>query len=99
VGRYIQQISLVPFSTTELWVGWELEGVEGEIDGLRQAGQMTEIDLARLGVYEFQVIPEKYLHDMKRENDGRGVAGEDGEPEKRSAENRSERNDPRSQKF
>lgn len=65
MARYIQQISLVPFSTTEMWVGWELEGVEGEVDGLVLATDIPDAELARLGVYDFQTIPAAYVADLK----------------------------------
>ena len=29
MARYIQKITLVPFSAQELWVGWDLEGIDG----------------------------------------------------------------------
>jgi hypothetical protein len=60
MARYIQKISLRPYSDTEIWTGWELEGREGEIEGLILADQMTEDELRRLGVTEFQRIPKEY---------------------------------------
>ena len=60
MARYIQKISLRPYSDTEIWTGWELEGREGEIEGLILADQMTEDELRRLGVTEFQKIPKEY---------------------------------------
>lgn len=65
MGKYVQQISLVPFSTAEIWVGWELEGVEGEIDGLVEATGMSNAALAKVGVYEFQFIPAAYVSEMR----------------------------------
>jgi hypothetical protein len=64
MGLYIQKISLIPFSTVELWVGWDLEGVEGEIPGLVAVGGMDEQELRARGVRRFQHIPEKYLTDL-----------------------------------
>ena len=61
MARYIQRISLRPYSETEIWAGWELEGREGPIDGLVLAESMTAEDLARLGVTDFQKIPKEYL--------------------------------------
>src|SRR5689334_13926998 len=61
VARYIQKISLRPYSETEIWTGWELEGREGPIDGLVFAEAMSEEELAQLGVTEFQKIPKEYL--------------------------------------
>ena len=34
MARYIQKISLRPYSETEIWTGWELEGRDGQIEGL-----------------------------------------------------------------
>ena len=62
MARYIQKISLRPYSDTEIWTGWELEGRSGEIDGLVLADTMSAADLARLGVTEFHKIPAEYLH-------------------------------------
>lgn len=64
VGRYIQKISLFPFSPQELWVGWELEGVEGEVPGLIEAGGMSDRDLREKGISEFQRIPFEYVGDL-----------------------------------
>ena len=61
MARYIQRISLRPYSETEIWTGWELEGRDGPIDGLILAEAMTDEDLAKLGVTEFQKIPKEYL--------------------------------------
>jgi hypothetical protein len=61
MARYIQKISLRPYSDTDVWTGWELEGREGEVEGLIFAGHMTDEELARLGVTEFQKIPKDYL--------------------------------------
>lgn len=67
MGRYVQQISLVPFSTAEIWVGWELEGVEGEIEGLVAAVSMSPADLDKLSVREFQFIPAVYASEIQLE--------------------------------
>ena len=61
MARYLQKISLRPYSETEIWTGWELEGREGQIEGLILAEAMSEDDLAKLGVSEFQKIPKEYL--------------------------------------
>jgi hypothetical protein len=61
MARYIQKISLRPYSETEIWTGWELEGLEGQVDGLVLAESMSAEELARLGVSEFQKIPREYL--------------------------------------
>ena len=61
MSRYIQKISLRPYSDTEIWTGWELEGRTGEIEGLVLADTLTDAELSRLGVTEFQKIPREYL--------------------------------------
>ena len=60
MARYIQKISLRPYSDTEVWAGWELEGHDGEVEGLIRADTMSDDELARLGVTEFQRIPRAY---------------------------------------
>ena len=59
--RYIQKISLRPYSDTEIWAGWDLEGRDGEIEGLILAENMSAEELSKLGVTEFQKIPKEYL--------------------------------------
>jgi len=61
MARYIQKISLRPYSDTEIWAGWELEGRDGEVEGLILADNMSAEELAKLGVTEFQKIPREYL--------------------------------------
>lgn len=61
MGRYLQKISLRPYSETEIWAGWELEGREGEVEGLIVADGMSAEELAKLGVTEFQKIPAEYI--------------------------------------
>jgi hypothetical protein len=61
MARYIQKISLRPYSETEIWTGWELEGLEGQVEGLVLAESMSAEELARLGVSDFQKIPREYL--------------------------------------
>lgn len=61
MSRYLQKISLRPYSETEIWTGWELEGRSGEIEGLILADHMSSEELAKLGVTEFQKIPAEYL--------------------------------------
>ena len=61
MSRYIQKISLRPFTDTEIWAGWELEGLVGEVEGLTLADGMTDAELARLGITEFQKIPKEYV--------------------------------------
>jgi hypothetical protein len=60
MARYIQKISLRPYSDTEVWTGWELEGRDGEVEGLILAENMSPEELAALGVTEFQKIPREY---------------------------------------
>ncbi len=64
MSRYLQKISLRPYSETEIWTGWELEGRDGEIEGLVLADAMSEDEIAGLGVTEFQRIPKEYLADI-----------------------------------
>jgi hypothetical protein len=61
MARYLQKISLKPYSDTEVWTGWELEGQSGEIEGLILADALSDQELARLGVTEFQKIPKEYI--------------------------------------
>jgi hypothetical protein len=61
MSRYLQRISLKPFSDADIWTGWELEGRTGEVEGLLLADDMSEEELKKLGVTEFQVIPKEYL--------------------------------------
>jgi hypothetical protein len=61
MGRYLQKISLKPYSDAEIWTGWELEGRSGPLEGLVLADEMSDEELARLGVTEFQRIPAQYL--------------------------------------
>jgi len=61
MSRYLQKISLKPYSDTEIWTGWELEGRTGEVEGLILADGMSDDELTKLGVTEFQLIPKEYL--------------------------------------
>lgn len=61
MSRYLQKISLKPYSDTDIWTGWELEGRTGEVEGLILADGMSEDELKKLGVTEFQLIPKEYL--------------------------------------
>jgi hypothetical protein len=62
MGRYLQKISLRPYSDAEIWTGWELEGRDGELEGLVLADGLTADQLAHdYGVTEFQKIPYEYL--------------------------------------
>jgi hypothetical protein len=61
MSRYLQKISLQPFSDTVIWTGWELEGRTGEVEGLILADDMSDEELAKLGVSQFQLIPKEYL--------------------------------------
>jgi hypothetical protein len=62
MGRYLQKISLRPYSESVIWTGWELEGRSGEIEGLISADGLTESELvSKYGVTEFQTIPVEYL--------------------------------------
>lgn len=61
MSRYLQKISLKPYSDTDIWTGWELEGRSGEVDGLILADDISDEELKKLGVTEFQLIPKEYL--------------------------------------
>ena len=61
MSRYIQRISLKPYSDSDIWTGWELEGRTGEVEGLILADGMPDDELKKLGVTEFQLIPKEYL--------------------------------------
>lgn len=61
MARYLQKISLRPYTDSEIWTGWELEGRSGEVEGLILADHMSADELARLGVTEFHKIPAAYI--------------------------------------
>jgi len=62
MSRYLQKISLRPYSDAEIWTGWELENRTGEIEGLILVDQLSDEELlAQYGVQEFQKIPGEYL--------------------------------------
>ncbi|MGZ5441734.1 MAG: hypothetical protein ACXW5U_06410 [Thermoanaerobaculia bacterium] len=62
MARYLQKISLKPYSDSEIWTGWELEGRTGEVEGLVLAEGLSDEELAaKYGVTEFQKIPVEYL--------------------------------------
>lgn len=62
MARYLQKISLRPYSDSEIWTGWELEGRSGEVEGLVLAEGMSDEELAaKYGVTEFPKIPVEYL--------------------------------------
>lgn len=62
MSRYLQKISLKPYSDMEIWTGWELENRTGEINGLVLADDIPAEELvSRYGVTEFHKIPAEYL--------------------------------------
>ena len=61
MARYLQQISLRPYTDADVWTGWELEGRDGELEGLVLADSMSADELSSLGVTEFNRIPAEYL--------------------------------------
>ncbi|HEX8170444.1 MAG TPA: hypothetical protein VF824_07890 [Thermoanaerobaculia bacterium] len=64
MSRYLQKISLRPYSDVEVWTGWELEGRNGEVEGLILADGLSPEEVARrYGVTEFHKIPPEYLAD------------------------------------
>jgi hypothetical protein len=67
MGRYLQHISLRPFADTEMWIGWNLEGLTGPVDGLVEADALSQAEMERYGVFEFQAIPRDYLTAIREE--------------------------------
>jgi hypothetical protein len=62
MSRYLQKISLRPYSDAEIWTGWELENRTGEVEGLILADDIPDdVLLSTYGVTEFQKIPSEYL--------------------------------------
>jgi len=61
LARYLQKISLRPYSDAEIWTGWDLEDRSGEIEGLVLVDNLTPEQLASYGVIEFQKIPKEYM--------------------------------------
>jgi hypothetical protein len=61
MARYLQKISLRPYTDDDVWTGWELEGRNGELEGLILAESMSPDELLKLGVTEFNRIPAEYL--------------------------------------
>jgi hypothetical protein len=61
MSRYLQKISLRPYSDSEIWTGWDLEGRSGPIEGLLLAEGMSAEELSQYGVEEFHKIPAEYL--------------------------------------
>ena len=62
MSRYLQKISLRPYSDAEIWTGWDLENRTGEVQGLILADGIPDaVLLATYGVTEFQKIPSEYL--------------------------------------
>lgn len=61
MARYLQKISLRPYSEAEIWTGWDLEDRSGEIEGLILVDNLTPEELAGYGVTEFQKIPKEYM--------------------------------------
>ena len=63
MSRYLQKISLRPYSDSEIWTGWELEGRSGEIEGLVLADGMSDEELvATYGVTEVEVLRRMGAH-------------------------------------
>jgi hypothetical protein len=62
MSRYLQKISLRPYSDAEIWTGWDLENRTGEVEGLVLADHIPDdVLLSTYGVQEFQKIPGEYL--------------------------------------
>jgi hypothetical protein len=62
MSRYLQKISLRPYTNAEIWTGWELQGRSGEIEGFVLADHLSADEVRqKYGVTEFQVIPQEYI--------------------------------------
>lgn len=62
MARYLQRISLQPYTDSAIWTGWNLEGRSGEIEGLVLADGLSDSAIAaKYGVTDFQTIPVEYL--------------------------------------
>lgn len=62
MSRYLQKISLRPYSDAEIWTGWELENRTGPLEGLILADHLSPDELLRTyGVTDFHKIPGEYL--------------------------------------
>jgi hypothetical protein len=62
MSRYLQKISLRPYTNAEIWTGWELQGRSGEIEGFVLADDLSADEVRqKYGVTEFQVIPQEYI--------------------------------------
>lgn len=62
MSRYLQKISLRPYSDAEIWTGWDLENRTGELEGLILADDLSPEELLRTyGVTEFQKIPGEFV--------------------------------------
>jgi hypothetical protein len=62
MSRYLQKISLRPYSEIEIWAGWDLENRTGEIEGLVLADFIPDDELlSTYGVREFHKIPSEYI--------------------------------------
>lgn len=51
-------------------MGWDLEGMDGEIPGLVFAESLSDADLRQRGVREFQKIPKEYVGDVRTDLQG-----------------------------
>lgn len=56
MARYVQKIALVPDDPHGLWVGWDIEGVSGEVPGLIPVETLSEQQIQALGVSRFSRV-------------------------------------------
>jgi len=63
MSRYIQKIKLLG---KERWIGWEVDGVGTEIQGLLSADEMSDDDLRKHGVKEFHELDFETFIGMAR---------------------------------
>lgn len=66
MSRYLQKISLRPYSGSEIWTGWELEGRSGEMKASSWRTISPDVLLHDYGVTEFQTIPGEYLESFPK---------------------------------
>jgi hypothetical protein len=59
MARYLQRITLLG---RERWIGWEIDGVGTEIQGLTLADDLSDEEIRARGVKEFRAMPfESFL--------------------------------------
>lgn len=67
MSRYVQKIVFGSGAAVrEWWVGWEIDGVSGQVDGLVNAERMSDNELKSIGVNEFQKVSRAMLNQIER---------------------------------